>query len=264
MRWYLRIILGGLFVAVTPIASMAQNDICASGRIEQSDQARAEQLRIQAGERAARLSWDIKMIPVKNPINERNNNFNALCIFRIEVVLQPVLKVVQVRAPKELMAAIEEAIKTIDVPPPPPAPVNPPYVQKSVEITAYVLVAAERAVDPSWMPIPQALASVANQLKAILPNETLFLADTVVARGTENGKLGVSGGTSFEGTLTIRDGGAAGQVVRLGGLNVSSNGSGFNTSIDIPVGTQVVVGKASSTLAPRKAVVLVITAKLLN
>jgi hypothetical protein len=62
------------------------------------------------------------MFSVKNPINERTNNFGALCIFRVEVVLQPALKVVQVRAPRELMPTIEEAIKTLDVPAPPPRP----------------------------------------------------------------------------------------------------------------------------------------------
>lgn len=266
MRWHSRIVLGGLLLASFPILSVAQNDICfPSGRAEQGDQARAEQLRIQSAERnqreAERRSWEIKMFPVKNPINVGvfgGSNFDALCIFRIEVVLQPGLKLVQVRAPKELMPTIEEALKTLDVPPPPPTAPKPP---RGVELTAYVLVAAERALNPSWMPVPRELESVARELKSILTSDSLFLADAVVARGIEERTLGVTGATSFNAAkIQIRDG--AIPVVRLENLNVTSNGAGFNTSIDVPVGTQVVVGR--STASQNRPVFLVITAKLLN
>jgi hypothetical protein len=262
MHWYSKIILGGLLVASMAVAAMAQSNICITGSNESGDQARAEQLRQRAAEQALRSPWDVKMFPVKNPIDIRNHSFGALCIFRVEVVLQPALKVVQVRAPKELMPAIEEAIKTVDVPTPPPPPPYAPPPLKSVEITAYVLVAAERAMEPSWMPIPQELRTVATQLKSILPTETLYLADTVVARGLHGSNITLSGSTVFVTSVEVT--GGASPIVRLNNLNVQSNGGGFKTGIDIPVGTQVVVGKASSDRTPRQAVVLVITAKLLN
>src|SRR6185295_12994988 len=99
MRWYSGVILS-IFIAGFAEPAMAQNDICAQGTQKESgDQARAEQLRIQAAEQSARLTWAIRMFTVKNL--ESRNNYSALCIFKIEVVLQPQLKMVQVRAPKE-------------------------------------------------------------------------------------------------------------------------------------------------------------------
>ena len=70
----------------------------------------------------------------------------ALCIFRIEVVNQPALHLVQIRSPKspELMAAIEDAVKRLDVPPVPP-------VSKGIELTGYVVVAMD-PVDPQLLP----------------------------------------------------------------------------------------------------------------
>lgn len=259
MRWYSKVILGALLFASAPVLAIAQNDICGSGvQREQGDQARAEQLRIEAAERQAReverRTWDVKMFTVKNPVEQ--SRYRALCIFRVEVVLQPALKIVQVRAPKDMMPAVEEALKTLDVPPP------PPVVLRGVEVSAYILVTAERAADPNWMPVPRELESVANQLKNLFPNDMLFLADTVVARGTERQSLSISGMTVFGANVSVRDG--ATPVVRLESLEVITNGGRFKTSIDIPVGTQVVVGKATSTFPPKKAVVLVITAKLLN
>jgi hypothetical protein len=228
--------------------------------VEQSDQARAEQLKLQAAEREARQSWAVKMFPVKN-LEQQSHNYGALCIFRVEVVPQYALKVVQVRAPKEMMPAIEEALKTLDVPPP-PAPPRYVYKEKSVEITAYVLVAAERAVDNSWMPIPKELERVAAQVKSLLPNDTLYLADTVVVRGMERNGIGITGSTSFQaGNVSISDG--TPEVVTLRNLVVNSNGGAFNTAVDLPVGTQVVVGRAASGTTPKRAVILILTAKIL-
>jgi hypothetical protein len=261
MRWYSKIILGGLLSGAFATSALAQ-DICASTNREATDLARAEQLRIQAAEQAARQNWEIKMFPVKNFSGGggQGSNYSALCIFRIEVVLQPRLNLVQVRAPKELMSAIGEAIKTVDVPPPPPAPVAPPYVAKSVEITAYVLVSSDTA-DPSWMPIPAEVQSAANQLKTLLPNNMLYLADTVVVRGTEGGDIGLEGATDFQAKVQMTRSYTPSSIT-LQNLRVVSNGGTFNTTIDIPLGTQVVVGKAS--VNSRKVVVLVLTAKFLK
>jgi hypothetical protein len=254
MRWSSKILFSVLCIVLVSISAKA--DICEDRSVEKTDQARAEQLKLEAAEKAARDSWVVKMFPVKNL--EYNHNYGALCIFRVEVVPQMALKMVQVRAPREMMPAIEEALKTLDVPSP---TLPPPYKARGVEITAYVLVAAERAVDPGWMPIPKELERVAAQIKTLLPNETLFLADTVIARGMERSAIGINGATSFQASsVSIRDNP---EVISLNNLNVSSNGGAFTTTIEVPVGTQVVVGKASSTLAPRKAVVLVLTGKIL-
>jgi hypothetical protein len=272
MRWWSRIVLAGLFLTSLPVSSMA--DICEpSSAPEKSDQARAEQLRLEAAQRAQReaerRNWEVKMFTVKNPIDDRrsNDNFRSLCIFRIEVVLQPGLKLVQVRAPKELMPTIEEAIKGLDLPAPPPSPA---YRPKGAEITAYILVSSS-VPNPRWMPVPRDLQSVADQLKGILPNDPIYLADTVVVRGMEGGRISLTGDTRISGGINIRAG-AGKDVVSLSNLDVQSNGGGFSTSIEVPVGTQVVVGKASSTSADpnvspnavKRALLLVLSARILD
>src|SRR5262245_59896038 len=76
MRWFSGIILI-VFMTALAAPAIAQNDICAQGTSKESgDQARAEQLRIQASEQAARVSWAIKMFTVKNL--EGRNNYGAL------------------------------------------------------------------------------------------------------------------------------------------------------------------------------------------
>jgi hypothetical protein len=260
MRWHSGIILS-IFMAGLAVPAMAQNDICAQGtQKETSDQARAEQLRLQAADQAVRQSWAIRMFTVKNL--EYRNNYSALCIFKIEVVLQQQLKMVQVRAPKEMLPAIEEAIKTLDVPPPPSVPPSP---QKNVEITAYILMSGQD-VDPKWMPLPSELEGVAGQVKNILGNEKLYLADTAIARGLDGSRIVLNGSTTFEAWPSVQEGNPI--IVKLRNISVQSNGGGFTSSVDVPVGAKVVVGKANGTVqlpgkAPSKgAVILVLTAKV--
>jgi hypothetical protein len=126
---------------------------------------------------------------------------------------------------------------------------------------------AAQDVDPKWMPLPSELDGVAEQVKNILPNEKLYLADTVVARGLDGSRITVSGSTVFDAISTrVQDGNPV--VVKLNGITVQSNGGGFTSSVDVPVGAKVVVGKANGTVqlpgkAPSKgAVILVLTAKV--
>src|SRR5438552_13848752 len=153
MHWYSRLVFVAVLTVVSSTALLAQTDICRPTRVTDNQHA-AELARVEADERIAfdraRRSWEVKMFSVKNTI-DYSDNFRPLCIFGIEVVLQPKLKLVQVKAPIELMAAIEEAVKRLDVPLPEP---------RSVEITAYVMVVSEVS-DPRLMPIPVELQSVA-------------------------------------------------------------------------------------------------------
>jgi hypothetical protein len=260
------VILSAVLLLALPVAGIAQSDLCVRPLPSVPNEARAEQLKIDAAERAQReiesRGWEVKMFPVKN-ITATNNPLSALCIFRVQVVFQPPLRLVQVRAPKELMPEIEEAIKRLDVPPP------PAVVSKGAELTGYVVVAMEPA-DPQMQALPKALEPVASQLKGILPNAALYLADTFVARGVDRSNLQVMGNTSFNGSVSIREG-SAGPVIRLDNLNVnttSANGerqANFMTSVDVPVGTLVVIGKATpQKQGPVKAVILVINGRILE
>ena len=151
------------------------------------------------------------------------------------------------------MSAIEDALKRLDVPPP------PPLVRKMVELTGYVLIVADTA-EPGLMPLPSSLESVGNQLKSLLPNGNLYLADTIVARGSD--RVSVRGSTTLDTSLTVRDG--APPVIALTNFSVQASGAQFTTTVDIPIGVQVVVGKATTTGDRKRAVVLVMTAKLIE
>jgi len=262
------VLFNALFVALMPAVAFAQSDLCIPSLPNVPNEAKAEQLRIDAAERQARetdrRSWEVKMFSVKNALPD--DTLRALCIFRVEVVNQRGLRLVQVRAPKELMTAVEDAVKRLDVPPTPPPP-GP--VLRGVELTGYVVFAMEPA-DPQMQPLPSALQPVANELKGILPNGTLMLADTFVARGIERQQVAVNGSTSFSAYLSIRETSGP-PVINLQNMNVgtrdpagNSNG-GFSTNVDVPAGTHVVIGKATPTRqGPIKAIILVINGRILN
>jgi hypothetical protein len=259
MRRFLTVVLFVVLISSLSPALFAQSDICQPPTQSVPNEQRVQLLQLQAEERARRAAeranWTASILPVKYATSA--NSLRPLCIFGIEVVPQPTMKLVAIRAPKEAMPAIEEALKRLDVPLP---------VAKSVELTAYVLVVSD-SPEQGLQPLPSALQPVANQLKGILPSGTLYLADTVVARGIDGEGLRLSSTTDIMTTATIREG--AEPVVHLDNLNVSTNDASFSTDVDVPVGAQVVVGKTGKTTnrvsgTTRKAVVLVVTASILN
>ena len=259
MRWHSRIIMGMAVLASLPAALMAQNDICQPSAPSVPEASRAELYRIQTEDRAARdaerRDWQVTTVPLKNAITEYS--LKALCIFRIEVV--PQQGMLLIRAPRDtaMMDAIKEAIKAIDAPPPAPAP------SKSVELTGYVLAALD-AADSTLKPVPQSLQPVINQLKSLLTNANFYLVDTVVVRGIDGQRASMQGAVSFNAAVRVQS--STVPVVRLDGLQVQIQGTGtfFNTSIDVPVGTQVVVGKATSQDGKSKTLILVVTARILD
>ena len=266
MRFVGKLFISTLFLMLLPAVGSAQSDLCIPPLPSVPPEAKAEQLRIEANDRAnreaERRSWEVRMFTVKNALSD--SVLRALCIFRIEVVNQPALRLIQIRSPKspELMAAIEDAVKRLDVP-----PVIP--VSKGIELTGYIVVASEPA-DPTMLPLPAALQPVVTQLKSILPNGALALSDTFVVRGVDRQNLSLSGMTNLSGIASIREASGV-SVIRLDNLNVHvRNGPGetratFQTSIDVPVGTQVVIGKATPLdKGPVKAVILVIQGKILD
>jgi hypothetical protein len=250
----------GLFFVLLPATAQAQVDLCIPGSPTVPAEARAEQLRIEATERAQRESdrraWQVLLYNAKNLLPD--TTLRALCIFRVEVTNQPALRLVQVRAPKELMSAVEDALKRLDVPP------VPPPVPKGIELTGYVIIAMKPA-DPQMQPLPSSLQPVVNELKSILPNGTLGLADTFVARTVERSSVQLGGSTNVViGNVMIREGSGP-QVIHLSNLQVRSSDGSFQTSVDVPVGTHVVIGRATpARQGPIKAMILVINGKILN
>jgi len=206
----------------------------------------------------------------------------VLSVFGAQINPSPELHVLSVRAPKEIMPAIADAIQRLDVPPPPPPPT------KSVELTIYVINAADQ---PDGAPLPAPLQPVINQLRTVLSYKGFQVVDTQVIRGMNGRQVQSSGhmpfvpkplsvGTDtpppsiyqFNTTFRVR-GTDKEPVVFLEGMkfgvqvpNFQSGGwqyynVGINSDVEIPRGQQVVVGK---TTIGERALILVMSAKVLD
>ena len=276
MRNYLKGVLLAIALFLVPSGLFAQADICStlptvaatgSGTpaeviVEQMKQRGAA----QAAQYNERVLWTAQMFPVK--YLDSAETVKALCIFRAEIVPQPTLHMISVRALQQDMAAIGDAIKRLDVP-----QVGP----KSAELTIYVLVGSDQ--DETLRAYPATLKPVVDQLKSVLSYKQFYLLDTLMATSVDTRQVQMSGDvrglnpapppgqtprdTSFNFRASIRigngEGGAA--SVRLSGLGFQIGSMYINTDVDIPQGKQVVVGRATS---GDRAFILVVSAKILN
>lgn len=250
-----------------------------------------EQARIQAEERARHESevrdWITRIFPVRNVTPSVLRR--ALSMFRADIMDEPNLGVLSVRAPKEIMPAIEEAIKMLDVP-------RPPTPSRTAELTVYVLFATAQP-DPAAQ-LPSVLVPVVDQLKNVMAYKGYKLIDTIIANAGADLRPASSGGIlpplyrssgrpseyrffsqlrvdPREGkpVLLVRDMQFSvtvdiGNAVANPGLapNVAIGPAQMaqptiNTDVEIPEGQRVVVGKA--TLGDN-ALILVMSAKFLN
>jgi hypothetical protein len=182
-----------------------------------------------------------------------------------------------VSAPPAVMAAIEETIKRLDM---------PPARAQSVDITAYVIEALPTST-PGAM-VPAVLNSVVAQLKATFRYADYRLVDTLITRAAVDPREPFEMNSVSEGELALRGarysarafpeviGGNGTSVVRLGRLRfdvvleVQKDGkplrelaATFKGTIDILDGQYVVVGK-SGTGDPGNAVILVLHAKIVD
>src|SRR5438093_1198253 len=140
---------------------------------------------------ADQANWDVRFFEVKYANLEALRE--ALSIFRANFNVSSSLRVLAVKAPKEIMPAIEDAIKRLDV---------QPAAKKSVELTMYLLKATDQQSGGS---IPQVLQPVVNQLKTVLAYKGYEVMDTQVVRGTDGSKVSTSGslpGVSLAPTLS--------------------------------------------------------------
>jgi hypothetical protein len=257
----------------------AQSDICStlpavasfSGTGNSNAEIVVEQMkerqRAQEGQEVQRANWSSKMITLKN--NVPISVLKSLCIFHVEVVPEPTLHVLSVRAPQELMASIEDAVKRMDVPQPGP---------KSVELTVSVLVASDQ--DESLRPISTSVKPVVDQLKGVLTYKQFYLLDTLLSTTLDGHGISLNGGFrgleppyngqprdtnyNFNANLVVLTDGSA-PTVRLSnlrlGLSLGGGGVTIQTDVDVPQGKQVVVGKTTS---GDRAYILVVSAKVLN
>ncbi len=193
----------------------------------------------------------------------------VLEVFGYTIRRNPSLHALAVSAPHDVLAAIEDAIKRLDVPTAAP---------KDIDLTVYMVVASEQA--GAATSLPPELQPVANQIKGIFAYKSFRLLDTVLLR-TQPGNMaranGVIGTAGPDGGKTLWDLGVRpaavtedpkGRLIRLDnlGLNLRMPGptglqAGVNTEITVREGQKVVVGK-SNMGAPDQALILVVTAKV--
>lgn len=233
----------------------------------------AERLRIEAQERARhemeQKDWDTKIFQLKyaDPRELRQ----VLSMFRAAIQDNPSMRVLSVRAPKEIMPAIEDTIKRFDV----------PSVARSADLTIYVLLASDQA--DSTKALPQALQPVINQLKAVFAYKNFQVIDTLSTHGVDGrgtnlrgvlppfGNIGQPSDYQFAAMFQIDTPDQKEPVLRLRSLNFNArvpiaippgnfrmSEVGIATDVDIPRGQQVVVGKATVGDA---ALILVMNAK---
>jgi hypothetical protein len=117
-------------------------------------------------------NWPVKIFQVKYAnVNQLARVFNA---FGAIINADSGLNVISVRAPKEVLAAIEESIQRLDV---------PPAASKNIDLTAYLLIGSTR--EPATDNPPAELDPVVKQLKAVFNYKGFRLLDTLVMRVRE-------------------------------------------------------------------------------
>ncbi len=193
-------------------------------------------------------------------------------------------KTITVRDFPENIATIEEAIKRLDVPPPPkpPEPLRPTL--PDIEIFAYVLIASNGEGDGTAP--PPALADVIKQLQVTLNYKSYQLLTSIVQRTNyENGEIDASGTAELPDKsligryvlrMIINPGGrqAVSSQIALSKLlfqmegfkelidrTVGVGNTNITTRLSVRDGEKVVVGTAS---LRDKAVILVLTTRVLK
>jgi hypothetical protein len=190
------------------------------------------------------------------------------------------LKTLSVSGSPDVVAAVEEAVKRFDAPPP---------ATRNIDLTVHLLGAQQQA-GPSEE-VPPALQGVVGQLKGLFPYQGYRLMETFVMR-TRDGRGGEISGIvptspsasqktfySFSIGSAAVSGDEKDRKVRIDGLDLRVDvpfavpgtpgpsyqyrSVGLKTDIDIREGQKVVVGKATVGEST-DALILVLTAKILD
>jgi hypothetical protein len=193
-------------------------------------------------------------------------------------------KVIVLRGSPDGVAVIEDAIKRLDVPPP-PSPAAKPAL--NVELTVYLLHGAMKEVQDA---VPQDLAATTKQLHALFPYKSYRVLETFLLRSRDgedsqvSGLLPASGDTyNFHFKPFVTPGPAPRQV-RLNNLrlalrlrtaaitgadannpnNFYYQDSGISTDLDAREGQKTVVGKSNLSGTDGDALILVVTPKVIE
>ncbi len=180
---------------------------------------------------------------------------STLELFPAEIQANNELRTLTVRANPDIVSAIEDVIESMDVP-----AVEPPI--RAVDVTAYIL---SPDPDGSGNSVPPHLQNLAEQLRNTFAYDGMRLIDTILIRGFNNSGVMVNGMTTlpsvandanisasyrFRGQFRVFERDDSSLTLRIDRLSADFNipvGSvRIQTSVDIPAGAQVVVGKTST------------------
>jgi hypothetical protein len=170
------------------------------------------------------------------------------------------LSALAVSAAPAVVAAIEETIKRLDVPPP---------LAKSVDVTGYVLECSAKGGEAGGP--PSELQDVVAQLKRTFNYADCGLGQTLFARGSDHARFETATASgSGSGTYHLQarieiDGAQGSTVIRFRGLSlqiVGGSGGRFAADVDVRDGQRVVLGKLGSISG--KDGILVLTAKVVD
>ena len=189
---------------------------------------------------------------------------------------------VVLRGPKDIVAGLEAIINQLDVAPAP---------KRDVETTVYMVVATSQAANAGAMPAE--LDPVIKQLKGVFNYKGFRLLDSFVLRSRDLERGNTTGfvpplpdsnipaghkiSYTFRYNRVTIDGSETAPMIRFDGLTLGmkvpvSGGQGqvtfmdasIGTDVDVPEGKKVVVGKTSAVEGPDSALILVISAKVVN
>jgi hypothetical protein len=201
---------------------------------------------------------------------------NLLKVFDASITQNHELHALAVSSSPEAMAAIEDAIKKLDVPPAAP---------QNIELTVYYLIGGDS--ENAGGPLPKDLDSVAAQLKNAFPFKAYRLLDALELR-TRNGLGGDGSGSPGPNAAGL---GATVTQFHMNSASVSQDGSsvridnmkagvklpvakatteggysyvdlGVNADVDVKPGQKVVVGHLS--MGQNQALFLVLTVRVVN
>jgi len=188
---------------------------------------------------------------------------NVLGVFGYHIEANRDLHVLAVSAPHDVMAAIEDAIKRLDVPAAAP---------KDVDLIVYLVLASQQPDGSGGIPVE--LQPVANELKGVLSFKSFRMLDSILLRtqpgnkATTSGVIGGADKTLYDFTVnpsTVTED-PKGRLIRLDNLALNlhlpgGTGAGIHTEITVREGQKVVVGK-SNMGGTDQALILVVTAKV--
>ncbi len=195
---------------------------------------------------------------------DARNVAGVLDVFGYGIKADRELHVVAVSAPAAAMAAIEDAVKRLDVPAAAP---------KDVDLIVYMIAASEQAsADGS---LPSELQPVADEVKKIFSYKSFRLLDSILLRtqpgnrASADGVIQTGGESKTSYSFNVQPSTVTedpqGRLIRLDNLSLilhlpGDRQAAIRTEITVREGQRAVVGKSNMGLG--QSLILVVTAKV--